>query len=105
MDFFDDQPTSVNDPSVYILRQIVHDWSDKYIIKLLKKLRTKATKETKLLVIDTIVEYACRIPETSSLSVKGLEVVAPPEPLLPNLGGANLMPYSIDLVVSRSKFL
>ena len=100
LDFFDKQPALPGTPDVFILRQIVHDWSDKYVIKLLKNLRSVATTKTKLLVIDTIIEYACKIPKSSTLSVKGLETPIPPEPLLPNLGGANLTPYTVDLVVS-----
>lgn len=103
IDFFEKQPVLPGAPDVFLLRLISHDWSDKYLIKLLKNLRAVATPSTKLLVMDSIVEYACSVPKESQLSVKGIEWQTPPDPLLPNMGLANLAPYSIDLMVCTNE--
>lgn len=84
-----------------LLRQIVHDWSDKYAVKILSQLKKSAGPNTKLLIVDCVVDYAC---DSSSLG----DLPAPPPvpaPLLPNLGAANLLTYSVDLVVSMFRSL
>lgn len=79
---------------------IIHDWSDKYAVKLLKNLRAAAGPNTKLVLIDSIVNYACEAPNNSGiLGTESAEKV--PAPLLPNLGGANLLAYEVDIVVSE----
>jgi len=87
--FFDEQPTLPGEPGVFLLRNITHDWSDKYAIKILRRLRDAATPSTKLVIISCITDYACRLPND--------EAEAPPAPLLANFGGANIFPYSFDL--------
>lgn len=91
--FFDEQPALPGVPGVFLLRIIVHDWSDKYAIKILRRLRDAAAPTTKLVLISCITDYACRTPNDDETEV-------PPAPLLPNLGGANLFPYLFDLTVS-----
>lgn len=92
MDFFKAQPKSSRKPDVYLLRQIIHDWSDKYCVQLLKNLSAEAGPNTKLLIVDDVVDYSCN---------SGNEP-GPPAPLLHNLGGANLLPYSVDIIVSSA---
>ncbi|KAG6895118.1 hypothetical protein C0992_003090 [Termitomyces sp. T32_za158] len=94
-DFFTQQP--VTDASVFILKQILHDWSDPYCACILTELRAAATPETKLIVVDSIISYACHDPTTKSdLNSDYKEA---PAPLLPNYGAANVMPYFLDLAV------
>ncbi|KAG6898618.1 hypothetical protein C0993_005645 [Termitomyces sp. T159_Od127] len=62
--FFTPQP--VANASVFILKQILHDWSDPYCVPILKELRAAATPETKLVVVDSIIAYACHDPTTGS---------------------------------------
>ena len=76
-----------------MLRIIIHDWSDKYAIRILRRLRDAAAPSTKLVIIGCITDYACRFPKDKAEA-------SPPEPLLANLGGANIFPYSLDLAVS-----
>lgn len=90
-DFFDEQPVLPGEPGVFLLRNITHDWSDKYAVKILRQLRDAAIPSTKLVLISCITDYACRLPDD--------EAEAPPAPLLANLGGANIFPYSFDLAV------
>ena len=103
-DFFDTQPKLPTTPDVFLLRTIVHDWSDKYSIKLLSNLRAAAGPNTKLVLIDSIINYACEAPSETTLLGKGNEPKVP-APLLPNLGGANLLAYEVDVVVRRSIYL
>ncbi|KAH7918466.1 S-adenosyl-L-methionine-dependent methyltransferase [Leucogyrophana mollusca] len=92
-DFFEPQP--VPDASVFVLKQITHDWSDPYAIRILKHLRNAASDSTKLVLIDSIIRCSC--PDDTP--VKGVPKLSPPSPLLANLGAANITPYSIDLAM------
>lgn len=96
--FFDPQPKFLKSPDVFLLRFILHDWSDKYAIKILKNLRDAATIQTKLVIIDTIVSHTCDSYE-DPLSAN---VAAPPRPLLGNWGGANMIVQNVSAAVSTS---
>ncbi|KAG6900056.1 hypothetical protein C0993_003542 [Termitomyces sp. T159_Od127] len=91
-DFFNPQP--VANASVFILKQILHDWSDPYCVRILKELRAAAKPKTKLVIVDCIISYTCHDATTGS----GLfDYTEAPAPLLPNYGAANAMPYILDL--------
>ncbi|KAJ7730737.1 S-adenosyl-L-methionine-dependent methyltransferase [Mycena metata] len=92
-DFFTPQP--VRKVSVFLLRMIMHDWSEEYCVKILRILRAVADESTKLLLVDNIVPYACN--ETQSKDIPGAERPLPPPPLLPNLGHAGIIAYYTDL--------
>ncbi|KAG6915443.1 hypothetical protein DXG01_011473 [Tephrocybe rancida] len=94
-DFFTPQP--VANASVFILKQILHNWADPYSAKILRALRAAAMPETKLVLIDNIVAYACHDPTIGS--TLGFKYKEAPAPLLPNYGAANIMPYILDLGV------
>ncbi|KAI0795374.1 S-adenosyl-L-methionine-dependent methyltransferase [Irpex lacteus] len=91
-------PQPVQNASVFIVRAIMHDWSDDYCVKILSHLRAAATPHTQLMVIDSILPYACRNDE-QSLDIPGAKDCQPvaPAPLLPNYGAASLMTYLIDI--------
>ncbi|KAJ7760696.1 S-adenosyl-L-methionine-dependent methyltransferase [Mycena maculata] len=93
-DFFT-QP--VRKVSVFLLRMIMHDWSDEYCIKILRTLRAAADDSTKLLIIDNIISYACH--ESLAKEIPGAERQPPPEPLLPNFGQARVVHYCTDLTM------
>lgn len=76
---------------------ILHDWSDEYCVKILRRLRGAADESTKLLIIDNIVSYACS--ETLTKEIPGAERSPPPAPLLPNFGHAGVIAYYTDLTV------
>ncbi|KZT58689.1 S-adenosyl-L-methionine-dependent methyltransferase [Calocera cornea HHB12733] len=92
-DFF--APQSIKDASVFILRHILHDWSDKYCLQILSHLRAAATPSTKLLVMDSIMHYVCA--DTANVS-GGMKNDAP-APLLPNWGAAGAQLYIADLAM------
>jgi O-methyltransferase domain len=108
-DFFERQSQLTPQPSVYLLRYILHDWSTSYCVKILGYLRVAATPKTRLLVLDTVLPYAARIdPNTKGQIVEGMDLYTipgafppqAPEPLLPNFGKAGLVPYVLDFGVS-----
>ncbi|KAG6898617.1 hypothetical protein C0993_005644 [Termitomyces sp. T159_Od127] len=92
-DFFNPQP--VTNASVFILRQILHDWSDPYCVRILTELRAVATPDTKLVLVDSIIAYACHDPTTETGLNSGYKEA--PSPLLANYGAANIIPYLLDL--------
>ncbi|PAV21555.1 S-adenosyl-L-methionine-dependent methyltransferase [Pyrrhoderma noxium] len=95
VNFFEPQPRLHQAPDVFLLRQITHDWSDKYCIKILRNLRDIASPTTMLVVIDSIMKYACN----TSVKEKFVLDVKPPPPLLPNMGGANILSYTVDNLI------
>ncbi|KAG6875041.1 hypothetical protein C0992_005418 [Termitomyces sp. T32_za158] len=83
------------------LKQILHDWSDPYCTRFLTELRAAATPKTKLILVDSIIAYACRDPTIESGLNSGYKEA--PAPLIPNYGAANVMPYLVDLAVRDLK--
>jgi len=104
-DFFETQPH--NDTDVFVLRHILHDWSDTYASKILKQLRAAAKDSTRLIFVEQILLYACAVPTANSTTIAtsnipgAAELGGPPapEPLLANLGIVNLFSYLIDIQV------
>ncbi|KAI0049516.1 S-adenosyl-L-methionine-dependent methyltransferase [Auriscalpium vulgare] len=90
--FFDPQP--VTTAAVFLIRMILHDWSDDYCVKILRHLRAAATADTRLVVVDQIMSYAC--DEDTVKDIPGAVHPPPPAPLLPNLGHASLISYYTD---------
>ncbi|TFK45739.1 S-adenosyl-L-methionine-dependent methyltransferase [Heliocybe sulcata] len=95
-DFFDPQP--VKNPSAFILKQIVHDWADEYTERILRRLREAVDDDHQctLVVIDSLIPYACRQEDNRQL-IPGERPSSAPLPLLPNFGPADASPYFTDL--------
>ncbi|KAJ3821345.1 O-methyltransferase-domain-containing protein [Lentinula raphanica] len=91
-DFFDAQPQTSS--TVFLLKQITHDWSDRYVIRILKRLRDAATPTTTLVIVDTIINHPCPSPPSE---IPGANLAPPPSPLLANLGVANASTHFADL--------
>ena len=83
------------------MKNVLHDWSDNHCISILRHLRDSAGPDTKLVIQENVMEYAC---QDSPLTNQGVSVSsatqAHPAPLLPNAGQAALFTYYIDFVVS-----
>jgi len=95
-DFFTEQP--VKDASVFLLKMILHDWDDTYAVKILAQLRAAAQPDTKLVVIDSILAFACSIPEGDAMrAIPGAVPPEAPAPLIPNYGVAGGLGYCGDL--------
>jgi hypothetical protein len=91
--FFNAQP--VKNADVFLLRAILHDWSDKYGLQILRNLREAAMPSTHLIIIDNVMLYACE--DESLKEVPGAEIELPPAPLLPNGGHSRTTWYYEDL--------
>ena len=96
-DFFAPQPQHA--ASIFFVKSVMHDWSDKYSLKILKHLRDAATPSTKLVVIEVILPYACNETEENADGITGAVTVKAPKPLLANWGPVNDFTYSIDICV------
>ncbi|KAF8151199.1 S-adenosyl-L-methionine-dependent methyltransferase [Mycena galopus ATCC 62051] len=90
-DFFTPQPRT--EAAVFFLKQIMHDWSDEYCVKILTQLSAAATPETILLLLETVIPLASSDPDA------GDGVQDAPAPLLPNYGAVNDLAYSADMVM------
>lgn len=100
-DFFTPQP--VKNASVFLLKQIMHDWSDPYAIKILNRLREVAQPNTKLVLIDSLMPFACHDPSADDgQGVPGAVPKEAPAPLLANYGIANEMGYNGDFTVNSA---
>lgn len=72
-----------------------HNWPDKYAVQILNRIRRVALPHSKLLVVDGIVDYACR---TAPSDIPGADLPSSPAPLLPH-GGSNTL-IVMDIIVS-----
>ncbi|KAL9072015.1 MAG: hypothetical protein Q9157_005248 [Trypethelium eluteriae] len=71
-DFFTEQP--VRGAAVYLLRNILHDWSDKYATKILKALVPALTKESIILIMDQILPEPGAVSHSQELSVRSFDL-------------------------------
>ncbi|KAF7344103.1 S-adenosyl-L-methionine-dependent methyltransferase [Mycena venus] len=98
-DFFTPQPQT--GASIFLLKQIMHDWSDENCKKILTHLWDAAGSDTRLLLFDTIMPLTCHDP--SADDPKGIPGAAPvseaPAPLLANYGAVSEMAYTADFVM------
>ncbi|KAH8828188.1 O-methyltransferase-domain-containing protein, partial [Flagelloscypha sp. PMI_526] len=83
-DFF--TPQKVQQPAVFFLKSILHDWSDAKVITILGHLRKAAGAYTKLIIIDSIISHACAPPELEEPVEGATRKQLYPPPLLPNGG-------------------
>lgn len=82
------------------MRMILHDWADTYCLQILKLLKDAAAPNSKLLIVDSIMSYACE-DTTAAKDIQGGTGLIPPNPLLPNWGHASAFTYMLDTQVER----
>ncbi|ETW84678.1 hypothetical protein HETIRDRAFT_124158 [Heterobasidion irregulare TC 32-1] len=98
-DMFTPQHEAFRAPDLFVLRRILHDWSDTYAMKILKHLRIAAGARTQLLIIDSVLPYACPPDPRKTKPFKVSEIIEPPAPLLANMGGAASLWYAHDIAM------
>ena len=85
----------------------MHNWPDAECERILSHARAAAegNPDTKLVIVDSILMYACREGATEDdkddkdiTGVNQKDGMAP-EPLLPNWGAANALAYKLDIQV------
>ncbi|KAJ7210713.1 S-adenosyl-L-methionine-dependent methyltransferase [Mycena pura] len=100
-DFF--QPQPVQNADIFLLRHVIHDWSDEKSITILKHLRDAAKPTTQLVVIENIVPFACAPSESQDSEFSHIPGAiihqSPPAPLLSNQGVAIAMMYYYDITI------
>ncbi|KAI0356400.1 S-adenosyl-L-methionine-dependent methyltransferase [Trametes cingulata] len=77
-------------PDVFLLRIVLHDWKDEESRTILRQLRSAAGPDTKLLIGDMLLPYACSDQDP---------FVNDYAPLLPNLGMGNIHGYLMDVMM------
>ncbi|KAJ7780766.1 O-methyltransferase [Mycena maculata] len=92
--YLDPQPAKT--AAVFVLKHVIHNVSDPYALEVLKQLRGAAAPTTRLLLVDSIVPYACHARDNSE-SIDIASNVAPS--LLPNFGAVNERVYISDLTM------
>ena len=95
-DFLKNQP--IKGADIYYMRMILHDWADNYCLQILRLLREAAAPDSRLLIVDSTMSYACE-DTTIAKDIPGGSGLVPPEPLLPNWGYANILAHLINIQV------
>ncbi|KAJ7252086.1 S-adenosyl-L-methionine-dependent methyltransferase [Mycena haematopus] len=95
-DFFLPQP--VKDADAFLLRHIIHDWSDEQAIQILRRLSDAAKPTTHLVLIEHIVPSVAEEPASIKAIPGALRPIAP-APLLPNFGAASSAIYFRDMMM------
>jgi len=90
--FFNANP--VKNADVFMAKYIVHDWSDKYSLEILKRLREAAGPRTKLILFEKIIPYICPTSEidalTKDITVPGFIKAEVPEPIIQMSGTCHM---------------
>jgi hypothetical protein len=87
-DFFAPQPE--NKATVFVLKNILHNWGDSYNISILKHLRAVAMPETRILIYGAIIQHVCP---------SGGDGAEDSAPLLPTYGIQGEYQYLMDLIM------
>ena len=95
-------------PSIYLLRAILHNWSDKDARAILSQLRRASSPSTRLVLGEFAIPHACVDDSECAEIIGGFRSLLDSDSdeseeiaqiLLPNLGSASACPYYIDLSV------
>lgn len=82
---------------MFLLRAVLHDWSDKLATMILRQLRESAVihpYKTSLLIADYIISHTCPDEQVGSISKR--KSIS----LLPTVDSSNSMLYAVDMGVS-----
>ncbi|KLO06094.1 S-adenosyl-L-methionine-dependent methyltransferase [Schizopora paradoxa] len=95
--FFDSQPIANAD--VYMLKFIIHDWSNKYSEIILCRLREAAGPHSRLVIVDKVIPYICSPSESNDeFSIPGILKPDLPAPIV-NMSGGITYPHLSSVVM------
>lgn len=97
-DFFEEQP--IKAPNVFFMQNIIHDWSDKYGLQILRQLREAAGPDTNLFSVDKVIPCTAPSKERERIEMPGVLYADLPEPLSV-VGGGDAFAYFLSMHVSR----
>jgi hypothetical protein len=86
-DFFQENP--VKGADVYLLRYIMHDWSDEYCIQILSQIGKAMGPHSRVLIADQVM----------NTTLGGSELPSAPAPLLANYGTYVRFSHQIDIAL------
>lgn len=91
-DFFTVNP--VKNADVFMAKYVIHDWSNKYSLEILKRLREAAAPHTKLVLLDKIIPYMCPLSaieeSANKILVPGFLKPDVPEPIIQMSGTSHM---------------
>ncbi|ORY18123.1 cercosporin toxin biosynthesis protein [Clohesyomyces aquaticus] len=71
-DMFTQQPVSAD---VYLLRYVLHDWPDKYCIRVLQKLIPAMTKGAKVVIQDHLLPEPGTLPMLQEMQIRSMDAI------------------------------
>ena len=71
-DFFKPQP--IQGADVYFLKNVLHDWSDPYAIRILQQLTPAMKPSSRILIMEGIIPPAGTVPSGVSRLISGLDI-------------------------------
>ncbi|KAI0314821.1 S-adenosyl-L-methionine-dependent methyltransferase [Amylostereum chailletii] len=92
-------PPPEQNASVFLMRRIMHDYSDDICINILRHLRNAASPSTRLVIVDNVAPFACADDSNIEQGLDGTSGKTTPAPLLANGGNVNLAIYLIDILM------
>ena len=74
-DFFEEQP--IKAANVYLLRWILHDWSDKYAVQILKALVPALTQDSKVVICEHVLPEPGTVPTCQERTMRYVQSLQP----------------------------
>jgi SAM-dependent methyltransferase len=75
-DFFQPQPAEARAADAYIMRYILHDWSDAYAKKILKNIFEVMREDSRLIIADAVMPPAGALPKCQEEVLRSFDVVS-----------------------------
>ncbi|OTA60671.1 S-adenosyl-L-methionine-dependent methyltransferase [Hypoxylon sp. EC38] len=72
-DFFTEQP--INGADIYFLRAVLHNWSDKYAVKILRNLIPALKPGAKIILNETVIPEPKDVPPAQALRLRANDLV------------------------------
>lgn len=74
-DFFSPLPKAIARSEIYLLRRILHDWSDKFAVKIIQNLLPALKGGSKLLVMDMVLPEPGTVSERLDRTIRGSDLI------------------------------